>query len=87
MRNEHAGHIVDHAWLLTDTFSSTVIDEIHRASILYTLLFSQNVGFVSMTCVVSRHVVTVGAVFNSVCGLVQKCCSNLKLDCCCIGQR
>jgi xanthine permease len=34
--------------------------------------FSQNVGLVSMTGVMSRHVVTIGAVFLIVCGLVPK---------------
>ena len=34
--------------------------------------FSQNVGLVAMTGVVSRHVVTIGAVFLILCGLVPK---------------
>ena len=34
--------------------------------------FSQNVGLVAMTGVMSRHVVTIGAVFLIVCGLVPK---------------
>ena len=34
--------------------------------------FSQNVGLISMTGVMSRHVVTIGAVFLVVCGLVPK---------------
>lgn len=34
--------------------------------------FSQNVGLVSMTGVMSRHVVTIGAVFLIICGLVPK---------------
>ena len=34
--------------------------------------FSQNVGLVSMTGVMSRHVVTIGALFLIVCGLVPK---------------
>ncbi|NND89282.1 MAG: purine permease, partial [Granulosicoccus sp.] len=34
--------------------------------------FSQNVGLISMTGVMSRHVVTLGAVFLIVCGLVPK---------------
>jgi len=34
--------------------------------------FSQNVGLVSMTGVMSRHVVTLGAVFLILCGLVPK---------------
>ena len=34
--------------------------------------FSQNVGLISMTGVMSRHVVTIGAVFLIVCGLVPK---------------
>ncbi|MFK7995762.1 MAG: uracil-xanthine permease family protein [Granulosicoccus sp.] len=34
--------------------------------------FSQNVGLVSMTGVMSRHVVTIGAIFLVVCGLVPK---------------
>ncbi len=34
--------------------------------------FSQNVGLISMTGVMSRHVVTIGAVFLILCGLVPK---------------
>jgi NCS2 family nucleobase:cation symporter-2 len=34
--------------------------------------FSQNVGLIAMTGVMSRHVVTIGAVFLVVCGLVPK---------------
>ncbi len=34
--------------------------------------FSQNVGLISMTGVMSRHVVTIGALFLIVCGLVPK---------------
>ena len=34
--------------------------------------FSQNVGLISMTGVMSRHVVTIGAVFLIVCGLMPK---------------
>ena len=34
--------------------------------------FSQNVGLISMTGVMSRHVVTVGAVFLIICGLIPK---------------
>ena len=34
--------------------------------------FSQNVGLIAMTGVMSRHVVTIGAVFLIVCGLVPK---------------
>ncbi len=34
--------------------------------------FSQNVGLISMTGVMSRHVVTIGAVFLVACGLVPK---------------
>ncbi len=34
--------------------------------------FSQNVGLIAMTGVMSRHVVTIGAVFLLVCGLVPK---------------
>lgn len=34
--------------------------------------FSQNVGLISMTGVMSRHVVTIGALFLVVCGLVPK---------------
>ncbi|MDH5454212.1 MAG: purine/pyrimidine permease, partial [Paracoccaceae bacterium] len=34
--------------------------------------FSQNVGLISMTGVMSRHVVTIGAVFLIVCGFVPK---------------
>jgi len=34
--------------------------------------FSQNVGLVSMTGVMSRHVVTLGAIFLILCGLVPK---------------
>ena len=34
--------------------------------------FSQNVGLISMTGVMSRHVVTLGALFLVVCGLVPK---------------
>ncbi|MDX5358280.1 MAG: purine permease [Rhodobacterales bacterium] len=34
--------------------------------------FSQNVGLIAMTGVMSRHVVTVGAVFLIVCGLIPK---------------
>jgi NCS2 family nucleobase:cation symporter-2 len=34
--------------------------------------FSQNVGLVAMTGVMSRHVVTMGAVFLILCGLVPK---------------
>ncbi|MFU8883169.1 MAG: uracil-xanthine permease family protein [Rhodobacterales bacterium] len=34
--------------------------------------FSQNVGLISMTGVMSRHVVTIGAVFLIICGLVPK---------------
>lgn len=34
--------------------------------------FSQNVGLVAMTGVMSRHVVTIGAVFLIICGLVPK---------------
>ncbi|MBT9383974.1 purine permease [Pseudooceanicola sp. CBS1P-1] len=34
--------------------------------------FSQNVGLVSMTGVMSRHVVTIGAIFLIICGLVPK---------------
>jgi NCS2 family nucleobase:cation symporter-2 len=34
--------------------------------------FSQNVGLVAMTGVMSRHVVTIGAVFLIVCGLIPK---------------
>lgn len=34
--------------------------------------FSQNVGLISMTGVMSRHVVTIGAVFLIVCGLIPK---------------
>jgi xanthine permease len=34
--------------------------------------FSQNVGLISMTGVMSRHVVTIGAIFLMVCGLVPK---------------
>ena len=34
--------------------------------------FSQNVGLVAMTGVMSRHVVTIGAIFLIVCGLVPK---------------
>ncbi len=34
--------------------------------------FSQNVGLVSMTGVMSRHVVTIGAIFLIICGLIPK---------------
>lgn len=34
--------------------------------------FSQNVGLIAMTGVMSRHIVTIGAVFLIVCGLVPK---------------
>lgn len=34
--------------------------------------FSQNVGLIAMTGVMSRHVVTIGAVFLIICGLVPK---------------
>ena len=34
--------------------------------------FSQNVGLISMTGVMSRHVVTIGAIFLIVCGLIPK---------------
>ena len=34
--------------------------------------FSQNVGLISMTGVMSRHVVTIGAVFLIICGLIPK---------------
>ena len=34
--------------------------------------FSQNVGLIAMTGVMSRHVVTIGALFLSLCGLVPK---------------
>jgi NCS2 family nucleobase:cation symporter-2 len=34
--------------------------------------FSQNVGLIAMTGVMSRHVVTIGAIFLIVCGLVPK---------------
>jgi NCS2 family nucleobase:cation symporter-2 len=34
--------------------------------------FSQNVGLIAMTGVMSRHVVTIGAVFLILCGLVPK---------------
>ncbi|WP_106745493.1 uracil-xanthine permease family protein [Yoonia maritima] len=34
--------------------------------------FSQNVGLIAMTGVMSRHVVTVGAIFLIICGLVPK---------------
>lgn len=34
--------------------------------------FSQNVGLVAMTGVMSRHVVTIGAVFLMICGLIPK---------------
>lgn len=34
--------------------------------------FSQNVGLISMTGVMSRHVVTIGAIFLIICGLVPK---------------
>ncbi|WP_306132538.1 uracil-xanthine permease family protein [Roseivivax marinus] len=34
--------------------------------------FSQNVGLISMTGVMSRHVVTIGALFLIICGLVPK---------------
>ena len=34
--------------------------------------FSQNVGLISMTGVMSRHVVTIGAIFLILCGLVPK---------------
>ena len=34
--------------------------------------FSQNVGLIAMTGVMSRHVVTVGAIFLIVCGLIPK---------------
>lgn len=34
--------------------------------------FSQNVGLISMTGIMSRHVVTIGALFLIVCGLVPK---------------
>ena len=34
--------------------------------------FSQNVGLIAMTGVMSRHVVTIGAVFLIVCGLIPK---------------
>jgi NCS2 family nucleobase:cation symporter-2 len=34
--------------------------------------FSQNVGLISMTGVMSRHVVTLGALFLIICGLVPK---------------
>ncbi len=34
--------------------------------------FSQNVGLVAMTRVMSRHVVTIGAIFLIVCGLIPK---------------
>jgi len=34
--------------------------------------FSQNVGLISMTGVMSRHVVTIGAIFLIVCGVVPK---------------
>jgi len=34
--------------------------------------FSQNVGLVAMTGVMSRHVVTIGAIFLIVCGLIPK---------------
>ncbi|MCB1456600.1 MAG: purine permease [Nitratireductor sp.] len=34
--------------------------------------FSQNVGLISMTGVMSRHVVTLGAIFLIVCGLIPK---------------
>jgi NCS2 family nucleobase:cation symporter-2 len=34
--------------------------------------FSQNVGLIAMTGVMSRHVVTIGAIFLIVCGLIPK---------------
>ena len=34
--------------------------------------FSQNVGLIAMTGVMSRHVVTIGAIFLILCGLVPK---------------
>lgn len=34
--------------------------------------FSQNVGLISMTGVMSRHVVTIGAIFLIVCGMIPK---------------
>ena len=34
--------------------------------------FSQNVGLISMTGVMSRHVVTIGAIFLIICGLIPK---------------
>ncbi|MDM7458680.1 MAG: solute carrier family 23 protein, partial [Paracoccus sp. (in: a-proteobacteria)] len=34
--------------------------------------FSQNVGLIAMTGVMSRHVVTIGAIFLIICGLVPK---------------
>lgn len=34
--------------------------------------FSQNVGLISMTGVMSRHVVTIGAIFLVICGLIPK---------------
>ena len=34
--------------------------------------FSQNVGIVGMTGIMSRHVVTIGAIFLVVCGLIPK---------------
>ena len=34
--------------------------------------FSQNVGIVSLTGIMSRHVVTIGAIFLIVCGLIPK---------------
>jgi xanthine/uracil permease len=34
--------------------------------------FSQNVGLIAITGVMSRHVVTIGAVFLIVCGLIPK---------------
>jgi xanthine/uracil permease len=34
--------------------------------------FSQNVGLIAMTGVMSRHVVTIGAIFLIICGLIPK---------------
>ncbi|MDE0210862.1 MAG: purine permease, partial [Boseongicola sp.] len=34
--------------------------------------FSQNVGLIAMTGVMSRHVVTIGAIFLVICGLIPK---------------
>lgn len=34
--------------------------------------FSQNVGLIAMTGIMSRHVVTIGAIFLIICGLVPK---------------